>query len=290
MAAREFEPLELAAETAEMTKLLTSRACLYTLFHKLFGGVPTVELLDALESAAVQRALGAYAQESEPLRSAAEFFSGLRGRNGAVLLDQAKDEYTRLFIGPGELVAYPWEAPYVSKQPAVCQESTIAVREAYRAQGLEPRRLLRVPDDHVSLMCAFMAELGGRALCALDAGDVQSAAASLRAQESFSRGHMLDWLPEYARFARRSRTAVLYPQAIEAFVDFAALDAVFMSEAAFWLESLSDEERASLGGRAGIDADEGDLDGVRALRQAIERISALRLVGIEDNELVPTAA
>lgn len=288
MAAVGTEPAaEFAAETAELAGLLASRECLYALFHKLFGGVPTAQLLDELEDNAVQAALGEYAQESRALHGAAEFFAGLRELDAATLLDRAKDEYTRLFVGPGELVAYPWEAPYVSKQPAVCQESTIAVRAAYRSQGLEPRRLLRVPDDHVSLMCAFMAELGARAERAFEAGDAQIAASALRAQEAFTRGHMLGWLPEYARFARRSKTAVLYPQAIEAFADFAALDAVFLSEAAFWLESLSDDERASLGRLP--DAAE---DGVplAALRQATERILALRLTGIEDNELVSTAA
>ena len=280
-----------AAEAAEIEELLACRTYLYTLFHKLFGGTPNADLLKALFDDATAQAIEPYAQNSAIMRSGAEFLRTLIERDSTVLLDQMRDEYTRLFIGPAELVAYPWEAPYVSKQAAVCQESTVAVRKEYRAQGLEPRKLLRVPDDHVSIMCAFAATLGKRASDAFLAGSVSAAVETLRIQEAFELQHMGNWLPEYARLARRSKTAVLYPQMIEIFAELVRLDAVFLSEAAFWLESLdASPEGPHLAELESAYANDGDMDAVGALRQATKRVAELQLTGIEDNELVPSAA
>ncbi len=61
-------------------------------------------------------------------------------------------------------------------------------------------------------------------------------AVSLRGEEAFVRDHMLTWVDDFARCARRSKTAVLYPQMIEALAAFVRNDAVLLSEAACWAE------------------------------------------------------
>lgn len=40
--------------------------------------------------------------------------------------------YTKLFIGPAKLPAPPWESVYATGEPLLFQESTLAVRDAYR--------------------------------------------------------------------------------------------------------------------------------------------------------------
>ena len=266
----------VASESAQMERLLTARMYLYTLFHKAFGGTPNGEFLEAVCSEATQDALGEYAQESPELVRAAGFFAGLASANRAELLDSMKDEYVRMFVGPAQLVAYPWESVYVTHRLAACQESTILVREAYRLQGLEPRKLLRVPDDHVSIMCAFLAELARRSRAAFLSGDSAALAAALRVQQAFGAKHVLNWVDEYAAAARRSKTATFYPQAIEAFADFAKVDSVFLGEAAFWAESL---EGPCCNGLA---------DACDGAAEACDKLAALKMFGIEDNELVET--
>lgn len=265
-----------ALESAQMERLLTARMYLYTLFHKAFGGTPNEEFLEAVCSEAAQDALGEYAQESSELARVAEFFAGLASANRAELLDSMKDEYVRMFVGPAQLTAYPWESVYVTHQLAACQESTILVREAYRLQGLEPRKLLRVPDDHVSIMCAFLAELARRSCAVFSRGDSASFAEALRVQQAFVTKHVLNWVDEYAAAARRSKTVAFYPQAIEAFADFAKVDSVFLGEAAFWAESLEGP------------CCEGFEEDCAALVAACDKLAALELLGIEDNELVET--
>ncbi len=180
-----------------------------------------------------------YAEDDETMRGFGRFLSELAAVEGrATLLEAARDEHVRVLVGPGALPALPWEAPYRSGEPTVFQEGTLAVRAAYRARGVQPGKLQRVPDDHVALECAFMALEARRSLAQLIAGDVCELAAGLRAQQSFAVEHMAAWLGEYAKGLRRSATAVLYPQAAEALAAFVALDATFLAEAALWTEEV----------------------------------------------------
>lgn len=93
---------------------------------------------------------------------------------------------------------------------------------------------MRIPMSHIATMCGFMAHEAERSLAELRAGNVGDLAASLRDEEAFVRDHMLTWVDDFARCARRSKTAVLYPQMIEALAAFVRNDAVLLSEAACW--------------------------------------------------------
>ena len=94
---------------------------------------------------------------------------------------------------------------------------------------------------------------------------------------------MLTWVDDFARCARRSKTAVLYPQAAEALVAFVALDATFLAEAALWAEevSASGERFEALG--AVVGSPEGLA--FAAAEEALAALEETRPFGIEDYEL-----
>lgn len=281
LAACAAEEGALVAEAADLGALLGARGYVYTLFHKALGGEPSDALVAALAGPETAEVLGAYAEESAAMAGVRGFLAGLGQRDGAALACEAKDEYTRLFVGPGAPEALPWESPYVSKRGFVCQESALAVRQAYRAHGLEPRRLARVPDDHVSLICAFAAACAAEAQQAAAAGDAAALAAGLREQGAFVREHLASWPDDYARAARRSKTAVLYPQLIEALAEFVRIDAVFLDEAAFWAEGCGRQLPAA--------AAKAAADAAAPVAQATATLAQLRLFGLEDNELAAAA-
>lgn len=268
----------MSAEAVALEELLLARAYSYTLFHKLLGAAPDGAVMDALLGPATAELVDAYAEEDETMRGFGRFLGRLAARDDrAALVDAARDEYTRLFVGPGALPALPWEAPYRTKDPTVFQENTLAVRAAYRACGWEPKRVQRVPDDHVALECAFLARRAVRACDLLRAGDAAALAAELRDELAFVRAHLQSWLPAFAVAVRRSKTAVLYPQLIEALAAFAAVDATFLAEAAFWAEGRDSPLDAALGASAS-DA---------PLTAALAHLEALRPLRIDDYELVP---
>ena len=209
--------VNMRRESIDLEALLLSRAYLYTLFHKLFGGTPDAAMVTCVLSETTRDVVEEYAGDDPSMKGLGRFLENLgECVDGAVLTDQARDEYTRLFIGPGELPCQPMESPYRTKDAAVFQENTLAVRAIFREHGLQLARLMRIPDDHIATMCGFMAHEAERSLAELCAGNVDALAASLRGQEAFVRDHMLTWVDDFARCARRSKTAVLYPQMIEA--------------------------------------------------------------------------
>ena len=265
-------------DALQLEALLVSRAYLYTLFNKLLGGTPDADVLAALLGPTTADVLDEFDEQSPALKAFSGMLAGLREQDQEALLDAMRDEYTRVLIGPANLPASPYESPYTGAHDmALFQENTVAVRRAYHAQGLRAKREQAVPDDHIALMCAFMAALGGRSLDSLRAGEYAALAEGLRMQAAFQSAHMGDWLGIYAKSVRNSKAGsqhVLYPQLIEALAAFVKADADFLKESAFWAESQKDGEAT------------GVAPELSAAQVALEDLQALRPFGIQDNELV----
>lgn len=287
MSAREAAAVDVRAESVELEGLLISRAYVHMLFHKLLGAAPDAEVLDALLSETTADVVDEYAADDETMRGLGRFLAESAAREDrAGLLEAARDEYTRLFVGPGALPVPTWEAPYRTREMTLFQESTLAVRAAYRAHGLQPKRIQRVPDDHAALMCGFMAQRSAVAFAAFRMGSVAALSVELRNELAFLNGHMNTWLAAFAKGLRASRTAVLYPQLVEALAAFCAVDATFLAEAAFWVESRAGGEAGPIGA---LPADAPEATAFAAVGDALATLKAVRPFGIEDYELVGAA-
>lgn len=80
-------------------------------------------------------------------------------------IDQAQeslaDAYQRLFVGPYALPAPPWGSVYLDKESVVFGDSTLALRQWMRENGIEPHLTQAEPEDHIGLllmMSAWLAE------------------------------------------------------------------------------------------------------------------------------------
>lgn len=104
-----------------------------------------------------------------------------------------RSEYTRLFLGPEKLPAPPWESVYVTGEPLLFQESTLAVRDAYRRSGFVSAGYPREADDHVAIELDLMATLASKT-CDTVAGD----RGVLEAQLAFLEEHLLAWVDSFA--------------------------------------------------------------------------------------------
>ncbi len=281
----------LRRESIDLEALLLSRAYLYTLFHKLLGGTPDEVMLAVLLSADTVDAVEEFTGENPSMQGLGRFLRDLRECVDAqVLLDQARDEYTRLFIGPAALPCQPIESPYLTHELADFQENTIVVRRIYRDHGLELARLMRIPDDHIATMCGFLARLAECSLRRLREGGLGKLAESLRDQEAFVRGHMLTWVDEFAVCARRSKTSVLYPQMIEALAAFAANDATLLSEAALWAENAAAAHGPKTSAPLGALSASPEAAAFAELQTTLDCLRKVHPYGIEDHELVSVSA
>jgi TorA maturation chaperone TorD len=114
-------------------------------------------------------------------------------------LPDLESDFNRLFVGPGQPLAPPWESYYLSRDHLLFQEQTLAVRQAYRRFGLEAPHLHSEPDDSLSLELSFMAELCARCSAASDTGPGRGPGEIIEAQRQFLASHLLRWAPQCLR-------------------------------------------------------------------------------------------
>ncbi len=117
-------------------------------------------------------------------------------------------DYRRLFVGPGKVLAPPWESVYLSADHLVFDKQTSAVRGLYAQFGLRAPNLRREPDDHLGLELAFMVHLGTSAIAALERADEGALSSLLGAQRAFLGEHLVRWAPAcFARIEEHADTA-----------------------------------------------------------------------------------
>lgn len=168
----------------------TDLAAYFKLFHRYYSH--TLTRIDASEWPAFEVfAASELAQERPHLRAA------------ALRIAQAPDsdirsfehQFNRLFIGPEELLAAPYETVYLSGERVLMRETTMAVRRAYEDAGMQVSAKNVEPDDHFAYECAFMAHLADR-------GDEQAA----QAFESFAKAHLARWVAPHVAAIRKNTT------------------------------------------------------------------------------------
>ena len=207
--------------------VLSNRLFLYSLMHKLFGREPDAEMLNILTDEHTGEAFALLSEEEKDIMDrTASFLDEIREeKENPAFLEEAKDEYTRLFIGPVSLVAPPWESVYGQKDAMLFQESTLEVRNTYRRFGLIPEGYPHVADDSLALELHFMALLAQRSLDAFYAGKYEDLAADLTGSEEFLDKHLLVWIPKFLERMKGARSNILYPQMCLVLDEFLRKDA-----------------------------------------------------------------
>ena len=191
--------------------LLANRLYLYSLLHKCFGREADPAQLELLSSEQTGQSFALLG--GEVLEKVPSFLAELRkDLKEPDFLDQVKSEYMRLFVGPGRLIAPPWESVYLGDEAMLFQDSTLKVRETYRAFGLQAEAGPRVPDDSLALELAFMSALAERSLHAFQGGNRESLRQNLDGSGKFLREHLLQWVPALLERMTASPTDALYPQ------------------------------------------------------------------------------
>lgn len=221
--------LDLDGGSAEVA--LAARQYWYTLFHGVFGGKPSRELVKAFEDGVQNGLFDLYSREP------GDAFDGMRSYVSTLTGDESRletrlgaisDEYTKLFIGPGHLDAPPWESPYVGKEGLLFQESTLKVRYEYADSGYLPQDYPRVADDHIALMMDYMAHMAKRTAAAFSGATSDDVSDLAAKQSRFIENHLLNWVPEYARKLEEADAGEFYALAVRCALDFFEQDRDFL--------------------------------------------------------------
>ncbi len=177
---------------------LTGETLAARLLGKVLYTYPDQVWLQALVDADVfsESPLGEDQPEvQEGLALLQDWMEGARSGMTADAFEALCVDYTRLLLGPGEVIAPPWESVYYNDERLVFQEQTVQVRQWYRRFGLEIAHLYQEPDDHIGLELAFVAHLAQNAYAALEAQEQDEFRNVLAAQREFLSEHLLTWAP-----------------------------------------------------------------------------------------------
>ncbi len=238
--------MENQRETMEI--LLQNRVHLYQVLHTVFSGEPNEELIRQLASEPTRLAFEILSEKDDDVMDKMTGFvkkletklDEAFAEGEPSFLDKVKTEYTKLLVGPGKLVAYPWESTYVGSETLLFQESTLRVRQFYRKYGYLPQGYPHVADDHISLELHFMAKLSQRALEAFQKDDMNTMRYMLEGQQVFMKYHLLNWIPQYAENMKKSKTTYMYPQFALAVDAFIQVDNQFVAEALEWISQTAE--------------------------------------------------
>lgn len=170
---------------------LDGLAAACTVLSRMLLAAPSQSALDATRAADMLTAWPL--PPSEPTARGLTAWS--RSAQAAEDEPVVRRDHRRLFIGPGPLLAPPYESVHRSVDRLVFEEQTLQVRAVYARHGLAAPRLDREPDDHIGLELDLLATLSLRAMDALDAGDAATAQDLQEAQREFLTDHLLRWAP-----------------------------------------------------------------------------------------------
>lgn len=113
--------------------------------------------------------------------------------------DELHWDYTRLFIGPFQLPAPPWESTYVRKDRLLFQSTTMSVRNYYDKYGFIVADFNMEADDHVGLELDFIYHLNELCLKMAQANDIQKLNGLLKDQQKFLKEHLLRFVPQFSQ-------------------------------------------------------------------------------------------
>ncbi|EHQ90788.1 TorD/DmsD family molecular chaperone [Desulfosporosinus youngiae] len=216
----------------QVLPLLQVRIFAYDCLRRTFLGEPSKEFLRTVSHEGFIEGFP-FAEDSALIHEGAENVSEYL-KNQDVLSEEVHDklhwDYTRMFIGPYELPAPPWESAYLNKERLLFQEETINVRRAYLKYAFLPKDFGHEADDHLGLELDFMYQLSELAEAKVSKQDIGGLVEVLRDQKAFLEDHLLKWVPEFSKQAARHAQTQFYEGMVKILAGFLELDLKALEE------------------------------------------------------------
>ncbi|MGI1660165.1 MAG: TorD/DmsD family molecular chaperone [Desulfitobacterium sp.] len=199
MRLRKMEDEEMNSPNEDIG-ILEARELTYQILRSAFNNPPSEDLLKAtvqeklFDSFPLEVNTEGFRQGLNQLRL---WFSQVSEKLLENVVTELKDDYLRLFLGPNQLLAPPWESVYLTEERLTFDQITLDVRAFYRRHGLEFCLLNKEPDDHFGIELEFMAGLVSRQVYNLENGQYEEAHFLAQEQLAFLRDHLSRWTPPF---------------------------------------------------------------------------------------------
>lgn len=189
----------------ERLLIYQARLSVYALLQRLYQDPPRAELLEWLMA---ERPFANF-----PIQLDDEVQTDLKGMDSALTMNTLEDlrlDFMQLFIGPGPMLAPPWESVYRNEEHLIFDRHTLEVREFYARHGMEFIRINQAPEDSIAIELEFMKVLTERVLQALQMDDPEAERILLEEQQAFVRKHLLIWTPDFITMTQTRAATAFY--------------------------------------------------------------------------------
>ncbi len=139
-----------------------------------------------------------------------------------ISLDDLLLDYTRLFLGPYEILAKPYGSCYVEGEKVVMGDSTMNAKACYQQIGFEPAEDFLEMPDHVAVELEFLYLVNFRKAEALAAGKPETAAEFESVRRTFLQNHLGSWVADFSTKITAGATSNFYRvlgELLQAFVE-----------------------------------------------------------------------
>ncbi|MCL6571397.1 MAG: molecular chaperone TorD family protein [Bacillus sp. (in: Bacteria)] len=204
----------------QLQPFFSSRKKFYQLLHLLFVMPANDETFFVIGNNANLHELEEIHEGGKILRN---FFEHLSIEQ----IQREREEYQRLFIGPGPLVAPPWESYYRSKEQLLYEEWTYQIREQYHQFGLQNIKENNEPDDHLLLELEFIIFLAD--LCLQETKN-ERVIELISSQIHLLEKHLTIWIPYFCKRVIEHANSQLYLGAAMLLEDFLSFDLTSLIE------------------------------------------------------------
>lgn len=214
---------DLSRETLdELTAATEYRAAVYSLLTRCFFTEPDVGLVQAINGKELRGAL----------EEAGVVFDGVFDENDSELRRSLSDEFTRLFIGPGEHIP-PYESVFTEDKAFIggfgrmFGEAAAAVEETYKRHGWHAPDGLVAP-DHLAAELGFMNFLVGKEFHCRQKND-DRLQEILDGQFRFVNDHLANWSPSFCRLLSNFSRFEFYKGIARLTEDFIVSEKAYLS-------------------------------------------------------------
>lgn len=125
-------------------------------------------------------------------------------------LDALLLDYSRLFLGPFEILAKPYGSVYLDGEKIVMGESTVNALSCYRQGGFSPADDFKEMPDHVAVELEFLYLLCFREAQALANQDSAVAAENNTMRRDFLQNHLGRWVSDFGDKVRAGASSNFY--------------------------------------------------------------------------------
>jgi TorA maturation chaperone TorD len=144
----------------------------------------------------------------------------LRGEFEGSSLEELLLDYSRLFLGPFEILAKPYGSVWLEGEKVVMGDSTMAALDLYREGGFELDENFREVPDHVAAELEFLYLLIFKENEARRAADAEGLAAARGIKRRFLKNHLGRWITPFAQAMKDGSRTAFYRYVAELTEDF----------------------------------------------------------------------